>query len=350
MLKNSLLSAAALGLVLSATACSTSSTMAMAEPNSDMQAVLDAQASLHPKPIETLSATEARLQPSPADGAKLVMKQKGLNPNDAMGVKTRDIRYSGAAGSLPARVYWPANADRNTPLPVVVYYHGGGFVIADINTYDASPRAIAKMANAIVISFEYRHAPENKFPAANDDAFAAYQWTLKNARRLGGDPTRVAVMGESAGGALALSTSVAARDAGIQAPVRQVLVYPIGGVDMNTPSYQENANAKPLNKAMMGWFVKNTLRSDADKQDPRVDAIGKANLAHLPDTTVVLAQIDPLRSDGEMLGAKLREAGVDVNSRTYAGVTHEFFGMGAVVGDAKSAEAFVASDLDASFR
>ncbi len=349
MTKHSLLRMAAVGLALTATGCSSSDHSTMAMPNAEMQAVLDAQASLHPKPIETLSATEARLQPSPADGAKLVMTQKGMDPTDPMDVKTIDVSYTASAGTLPARIYRPKNARRGEALPVVVYFHGGGFVIADLNTYDATPRAIAKMTNALVISIEYSHAPEYKFPAAQNDAFEAYKWVLANAKRYGGDSSRVAVMGESAGGALALATSVAARDAGIQAPVREVLVYPVAGVDMNTPSYKENADAKPLNKAMMGWFVDKFIRTDADKQDPRLDAIGKADLHRLPPTTIILAEIDPLRSDGEMLGDKLRESGVDVDSRTFDGVTHEFFGMGAVVSEAKDAESYVADKLKSSF-
>ena len=349
MIKHSLLRLTAMGLILASAACTSGDHSGMAKPNSEMQAVLDAQASLHPKPIETLSAEEARLQPSPADGAKLVMQQKGLDPNDPMGVKTTDVTYTASSGNLAARLYWPKDIGSDEKLPVVLYFHGGGFVIADLNTYDPTPRAMAKMAHALVISIEYSHAPEYKFPAAQNDAFEAYKWALANARKYGGDSKRIAVMGESAGGALALATSVAARDAGIQAPVRQVLVYPVAGVDMNTPSYKENANAKPLNKAMMSWFVEKFIRTEADKQDPRLDAIGKADLHHLPPTTIVLAQIDPLRSDGEMLGDKLRESGVDVDNRTFDGVTHEFFGMGAVVAEAKEAETYAAEALKSSF-
>ena len=321
----------------------------MAQPDADMQAVLDAQASLKPKPIDTLSAREARMQPSPADGAKLVMQRQGIDPMDPMGVTTRNIRYQSANGMMPARVYMPARMNHKKPLPVVVYFHGGGWVIADINTYDATPRAIAKGANAMVISFEYSHAPEHKFPAAHDDAVAAYKWTLTHAARLGGDPGRIAVMGESAGGNLAINTSIAARDQNLQMPVYQVLVYPVAGVDMSTSSYQENAYAKPLNKAMMGWFVNNTIGSESDKQDARLDLLGRADVSNLPPTTVITDQIDPLRSEGKALAEKLSEAGVSVNAKNYDGVTHEFFGMGAVVSKAKDAEAFVISDLKAAF-
>lgn len=317
--------------------------------DSDMKKVMDAQASLLPKPIEGLTPVQARTQPTPTDGVKKVIVSKGDNPNDPMGVKTKDITYTAAKGTQPARLYMPADVDGKEKLPVVVYYHGGGWVIGDLNVYDGGPRAIAKMAKAIVVSVEYRKGPENRFPAAHDDAFAAYKWVLRNIGKYGGDAKNVAVMGESAGGNLAINTAIKARDNRIQLPVHQVLVYPVAGVDMNTPSYQENAKAKPLNKAMMAWFMKHVIRSDADKADPRLDLIGKANLSGLPSTTVIAAEIDPLLSDSEMLVSKLQKSGVDVKFQEFEGVTHEFFGMGAVVDDAKNAEKLAADDLKEAF-
>ena len=318
--------------------------------DADMKAVLDAQKSLGGKPVEILTPAQARIQPTPADGVKLVMQKSGMNINDSMGITVKNLTYKTVDGTaLPARVYFPADADSNKPLPVVVYYHGGGWVLADIDVYDSSPRAIAKMAKAIVVSIEYRKAPEHKFPAAHEDAFAAYKWVLGNAAQWGGDISRIAVLGESAGGSLAINTAIMARDAKIQQPLAEVLVYPVAGVDMNTKSYQENANAKPLNKAMMGWFLKYTTNSSADKMDPRLDLIGKANLSGLPPTTIITAQIDPLRNDGEMLAAKLEKANVLVEIRNYEGVTHEFFGMGAVVDKAKTAEEFAADRLKSAF-
>ena len=319
------------------------------KPDDDMQAVLDAQAELGVQPIETLTPTEARRQPTPADGVKAVMTRKGLDPSDPMGVLTEDTHYQGAAGLLKARIYRPENASIDNPLPVVLYFHGGGYVIADIDVYDSSPRAIAKMAKCIVVSVEYRQAPENKFPAAHDDAFAAYQWVLKHAADFGGDPDRIALVGESAGGSLALATSIRARDEGLPLPRRQVLVYPVAGVDMETPSYRLYADAKPLNKAMMQWFVGHYLNGEQDKSDPRIDANGKAELAGLEPTTLLMAEIDPLRSDGERLAQKLKDAGVDVNSHVFYGATHEFFGMAAVVGEAKLAEGIAVMDLRGSF-
>ena len=322
--------------------------MPLDKADSDMKAVIDAQAALGPKPIETLSATEARKQPTPADGVKKVLEAKGKSTAPEPGVTTKDIKIPSKAGSIQARIYTPEGAE-GKELPVIVYYHGGGWVIADLDTYDATPRSIAKQTGAIVVSSHYRQAPENKFPAAHEDAFTAYQWVLSNAKSFGGDAKNVAVMGESAGGNLAINTAIAARDAKIQLPVYEVLVYPVAGVDMNTESYKENADAKPLNKAMMGWFVKNTIKSDADKQDPRIDLIGKADLHGLPATTIITAGIDPLRSDGELLAAKLKKEGVNVNLENYSGATHEFFGMAAVVKDAKDAQSVATKDLKSAF-
>lgn len=320
----------------------------MAVADTDMSRVLSALSDLNPKPIESLSAEDARKQPTMTDAAKALLQKEGKSAAPEPGVMTKDVSYEGAAGPVPARIYKPEGV--TGPLPVVVYYHGGGWVIADLDTYDAGPRALAKDAGVMVVSAHYRQAPENKFPAAHDDAVAAYKWVLKNAQAEGGDPSQVAVMGESAGGNLAINVSIAARDQKLQMPAYQVLIYPVAGVDMNTPSYQENEKAKPLNKAMMGWFVEKVVRNDADKQDPRIDLNGKADLKGLPATSLVTAQIDPLQSDGQTLAKKLEAAGVKVKTYDVQGVTHEFYGLGAVVADAKRTEGEIAQDVKGAFK
>jgi len=234
-------------------------------------------------------------------------------------------------------------------MPVILYIHGGGWVIADLDTYDASPRALANAAGAIVVSTHYRQGPEAKFPAAHEDALAAYKWVLANAAKFGGDPKRVAVVGESAGGNLAANIAIQARDQKLQAPLHQVLVYPVANNDLNSPSYVENANAKPLNKPMIEWFVKHYLGDPAKAADPRIALAKQPDLAGLPPATIILAQIDPLRSDGEVYAEKLRAAGVPVTVQKYDGVTHEFFGMGAVVDKAKQAQQLAGEKLRAAF-
>ena len=319
----------------------------LAKADTDMKRVMDSLTALNGKPIESLTAEEARKQPSPTDAVKALLKNEGKSSEPAPGVTTADISVDGAAGPLKARVYKPDGASGK--LPVVLYFHGGGWVIADLDTYDAGPRAIAKLADAIVISVHYRQAPEHKFPSAHDDAVAAYKWVLANADAQGGDAKRVAVMGESAGGNLAINVAIAARDQKLQAPVHEVLIYPVAGNDMDSPSYKANASAKPLNKPMMAWFVEQISKSPDDKNSPLIDLVGKADVKGLPTTTIVTAEIDPLRSDGERLSAKLKEAGVAVEHKDYVGSTHEFFGMDVVVKDAGEAQAFVAERLKASF-
>lgn len=314
----------------------------------DMQMVLDALASLGGKPIETLTPAEARLQPSAADGAKAVMAKKGMSTAPDPAVTTQDVPY----GSDPkqfARIYKPAAAKSGgAPMPVIVYYHGGGWVIADVDTYDAAPRAMSKALNAIVVSVEYRHAPEFKFPAQHEDAAAAYRWTLQNAASWGGDPAKIALAGESAGGNLAVATAIYARDNGLAAPVHIVSVYPIANSSMTLPSRKDSANAKPLNGAMLTWFGNYYMKTKADAQDPRLNLVA-ANLRGLPPTTIINAQIDPLRSDGESLAAAMRAAGDKVEQRTYPGVTHEFFGMAKVVRGAKDANDLAVARLKAAF-
>jgi len=314
----------------------------------DMQMVLDALAGLGGKPIETLTPAEARMQPSAADGAKAAMSKKGTPTTPDASVTTQDVPY----GSDPkqfARIYKPASAPASgKPMPVVVYYHGGGWVIADVDTYDAAPRAMSKALNAIVVSVEYRHAPEFKFPAQHDDAAAAYRWTLANAASWGGDPMKIALAGESAGGNLAVATAIYARDNGLTAPRHIVSVYPIANSSMTLPSRMDSANAKPLNAAMLKWFGYYYQNSAADAQDPRLNLVS-ANLRGLPPTTIINAQIDPLRSDGETLAAAMRQAGDKVEQKTFSGVTHEFFGMAKVVRGAKEANDLAVARLKAAF-
>ncbi len=307
----------------------------------EQQLVLDELGLLGGKPIETLSATEARKQPSPADAVVALLKKEGKStaPEAVGSVVNRTI--PSADGSIPIRVYTPTGAG---PFPIIVYYHGGGFVIATNDTYDASARALTNAVNAVLVSVEYRKGPEHKFPAAHDDAIAAYKWVLANGATLHGDVARIALAGESAGGNLALATTLTARASGIKLPVAILAVYPVAGNDTNTASYRENANAKPLSRAMMSWFFKQYTRSPADAQDSRLNILG-ANLKGLPPTTIIAAQLDPLRTEGEMLAAKLRDAGVTVDYKSFDGAAHEFFGQGAVQPLAKQAVQFAASGL-----
>ena len=314
----------------------------MAMPDDQMKKVLDAHAALGAKPIESLTVAQARKGPTPADAAKKVAAAEGKSTAPDPAVASVDRTIPGPAGALPVRIYTPKSG--TGPFPVVVYYHGGGWVIADKNVYDGGARAIAKLANAVVVSVDYRQGPEHRFPAAHDDAIATYKWALANAASIKGDPKKVALAGESAGGGLAVATAIAARDMKLQKPTSVVSVYPIAGTDTNTASYRENAAAKPLSKPAMEWFFRNYLNGPQDYQDPRINLVA-ADLKGLPPVTIINAQIDPLRNDGEILADKLRAAGVDVQQKTYDAVTHEFFGMGNVVDKAMAAEQMAADAL-----
>ena len=343
---------AASGLVFAAahTAPGAAGTMpakasAQAGAEKDMQEVLDALAGLKPKPIESLTPAEARKQPTPADAVNVVLKKEGKSTDPEKlvpGVKSVDRMITGAAGQIPARVYTPDGAG---PFPVIVYFHGGGWVIGNKQVYDGGARGLAAQAHAVVVSVDYRLSPEAKFPSAWDDSLAAYKWALANAATMKGDPKKLALAGESAGGNLAVATAVAARDAGLPKPSAILAVYPVGQTgDMGTPSYVDSATAKPLSKAMIGWFVDKLLAKPADATDPRINLVN-ANLTGLPPTFIINAEIDPLRSDGDLLAAALIRAGVRVERTVYRGVTHEFFGTAAVVAKAREAQAVAGERL-----
>ncbi len=315
-------------------------------PDPQMKAVLDQLTLLGGKPLETLSPREARQQPTPADAVAKLMKNQGKTPKEAGDIENTTIDVGGH--EVKVRVYTPKGKG---PYPAILYIHGGGWVIADLDTYDATPRGLADAVGAIVISTHYRQAPEHKFPAAHEDVFAVYKAVLKNSWKRNYDPKRIAVVGESAGGNMACAVSLMAKERGVPLPLAQVLVYPVADLtDLNSPSYQDSADATPLNKAMMQWFGKHTLANPGDTKNPLLSLVlaGEA-LKGLPHTTIINAQIDPLRSDGDKLAKALTDAGVKVNHKIYDGVTHEFFGMAAVLDKAKAAQQLAAADLKAAF-
>jgi len=318
------------------------------EPDPEMAAVLRVLISSDPKPFYELPPKLARRHPTPADGVKVLLKERDQNtdPEDVGSVDDRTI--DGPDGDIKIRIYKPASAVEGQMLPVVLYIHGGGWVIADLDAYDASTRAICNGAHAIVVSTHYRQAPEHKFPAAHEDTYAAYRWTLANAAALGGDPARVAVVGESAGGNMAFAIGYNARREGVQAPVHQVLVYPVADYGQDTASYREMTESQPLNARAMAWFFAQYLNSPQDGATPAISAVD-ANLAGLPPTTIINAELDPLRSEGEQLAERMRAAGVAVEQRTFPGVTHEFFGMTPVLATAREAQAMAAAALRAAF-
>jgi acetyl esterase/lipase len=310
-----------------------------------MTVVIEKLSSFGAPPLTTLSAPAARKQPSPADAAMGVIKDHNiLVPPDNTDTTGKDIAVAG--GTIHARIYTPKTG--KSIYPVIVYYHGGGWVIADLNTYGASAQGMAEQADAVVVSVAYRQAPEHKFPTAHNDCYAAYEWAVKNAASVKGDSRRIALVGESAGGNLAAAVSMMARDKKFQMPVHEVLVYPIAGYDFATASYKESDSTKPLSSGLMKWFFQKYLNSPADGKNPMISPV-TANVAGLPATTIIAAEYDPLRSEGELLRDNFKKAGVAVNYKLYKGVTHEFFGMAAVLPEAKDAQGFAADELKKAF-
>jgi acetyl esterase len=244
------------------------------------------------------------------------------------------------------RLYAP---DTGGPHPVLVYFHGGGWVIGSLDAYDGSARALCREAGCIVASVAYRQAPEHRFPAAAEDAHAATQWAFQNAESFGGDPERVAIAGESAGGNLATVACLMAKEEGGAMPLHQLLVYPVTKYNADFLSYAENRDAKPLNAAMMAWFWSHYLPSEEAGSDWRASPLAAPDLAGLPPATVLTAEADPLRDEGEAYAERLKNSGVPTKLTRYEGMPHEFFGMGAVVADARRAVQEAATALKGAF-
>jgi acetyl esterase len=256
-----------------------------------------------------------------------------------------DTTCPGPAGEIPVRVYRP---DARQPRPVVVYYHGGGWVIGSLTTHDNVCRALANDVGALVVSVDYRMAPEHRFPAAVDDAVAALRWVHDHAVELGGDPQRIAVAGDSAGGNLAAVTAQLARAAG-PALAFQLLVYPVTDHEFTSRSMEDNAEGYFLTRDDMRWFYGHYLRSDADADDPRVSPLRAPDLRGLPPAFVLTAEFDPLRDQGVAYADALRAAGNEVESKTYDGLFHGFFGMDGLIDAAKIARDDVAAALRVGF-
>ena len=200
------------------------------------------------------------------------------------------------------------------------------------------------------MSVDYRLSPENKFPTAHEDAYAAYKWVKENAAAIGGNPAKVAVAGESAGGNMAVTVSMMARDRGLGLPVHILSVFPVANNDLNTPSYNQYANARPLSCPAIQYFVANYFNSPADGDSPLISLVDVANLSGLPPTTIIAAEIDPLQTEGMQLRDRLQSVGVPVTYKLYEETTHEFFGMYAVVPEAAQAQELAAVQLRNAFR
>jgi acetyl esterase len=245
-----------------------------------------------------------------------------------------DRTIPGPGGAIPVRMYWPRDAEA---LPVLVYFHGGGFVIGDLDTYDRGCRALAVGADAIVVSVDYRLAPENPFPAAVEDADTARRWVIEHAAEFGGDPTRVAVAGDSAGGTLAAVTAVHARGAE-SLPLRaQLLIYPGTQLRAITKSRQEFAGPGYFLHEPTMQFFEDCYLGTTSADDPDVSPLLTPDLTGLPPAHLVLPECDPLHDEGMAYAEKLAAAGVPTVAAEYTGMFHGFFNLGHVLSEAAAA-------------
>jgi acetyl esterase len=296
---------------------------------------LQAKALLDSIGITTLPGIETLTPQAARDRSKLfaeARRQMGAEPVH----EVRDVKIAGPAGEIPIRIYAPAIPK---PAPALVYFHGGGWVLGDLESHDPVCRSLANQAQCVVASVDYRLAPEAKFPAAVEDSYAATEWVASNAGELGIDSGRIAVGGDSAGGNLAAVITHMARDRKGPALIYQVLIYPATDMRMTAPSIEENAAGPLLTKASIIWFIDHYLPGEEDKTDPMASPSLVSDLRGLPAAFVLTAECDPLRDEGEAYGRSLDQAGVPVEVKRYAGMPHGFFSFGAALDTAKQAVA-----------
>jgi len=308
---------------------------AMAKLDADARQVLAELAARGRFDITTVSPLQAR-----------TYLAAGPKPDGAVVHEVRALSVAGAEGSIPARLYRPSAAP---DLPVLVWFHGGGMVLGDLSTADWVCRELCMQADAAVVSVAYRLAPEHRFPAAPEDAYAATCWVAAHAAELGIDASRIAVGGDSAGGNLAAVTCLLARERGGVRLRSQLLVYPGTGADLSYPSVEEFADGPILTRAAMVWFDDHYHAEGDDPADMRASPALAADLGALPPAFVVSAEVDPLRDAGEHYAGLLARAGVLTALKRYNGAFHGFFTWGPQMAKTREAVADAARFLRLSW-
>jgi acetyl esterase/lipase len=315
------------------------------QPTAAMRAVLAERVAMNAKDRPDVSLQEARDVPSVADAADAIPNVAGLPAPSIEVAQFNTPTASGATGAIGASLYRPALAK---DTPIIIYFPGGTWVTRRDVAADQTARQLASRTGWVVLSLRPRLAPEAKFPAIHDDALAAYQWARSQMASWGADPTRVVLAGAGPGANLALSTAMQIRS-GMRVPMpdQLLLITPWLGTATDTRSMSENGDSRPLTRSTVRWADRKYASGHLD--DPRIDLADRTDFAGLPPTTIVLAQIDPLRSGAETVAAAMRAAGVRTDVQFYPGVTYGFFGLGSSVPTAARAEDNVASSLRAGF-
>jgi acetyl esterase len=257
-----------------------------------------------------------------------------------------DRSIPGPGPNIPVRIYTPGG---NGPFPIVVWFHGGGWVLGDLDMADATARHLTVGAGCVVVSVDYRLAPETKFPGPAEDCYAATQWVAQHAAAINGDAQRIAVGGDSAGGNLAAAVALMARDRRGPELVFQLLVYPVTQRDFTTNSYQQRAEGYMLTTASMQWYWEQYLQHPADATNAYAAPLAATDLQGVPPALVITAEFDPLCDEGEAYGARLQAAGVPTTCTRYPGMIHGFFGMPAVLDIGKQAVADATAALRQAF-
>jgi len=266
-------------------------------------------------------------------------------PEAVANVENLDI--PGPARGIPIRIYTPQGS---SPFPILVYFHGGGWVVCDLDTHDNVCRSLANGASCVVVSVDYRLAPEHKFPAGVEDAYAATQWVADNANQIKGDPTRIAVGGDSAGGNLAAVISLMARDKGGPNLVYQLLIYPVTDISsFDTDSYRDYAEGYGLMRTEMEWFGDHYVEREEDVKNPYVSPLLAQDLSGLPPALVITAEFDVLRDEGEAYANRFKEVGVSVKCTRYNGMIHGFIFMDGVLDRTRDAIDEITAELRAAF-
>ncbi len=295
-------------------------------------------------PLDQQVARYLEMQAAGGPPGTLTERREQRRTQSVMQVSDHTIQ--GAGGPIPVRAYVPPGP---RPLPVLVYYHGGGWVTGGLEESDSQCRLLALWAGCVVAHVNYRHAPENVFPAALDDAYAGAVWVAENASVVGADATRIAVGGDSAGGNLAASVALLARDRGTPPLVFQYLGYPVVDGSMSLPSYSENAAGFGLTADNMAWYWDQYVPDPANRNNPLAAPLAADDLTGLPPALIMTAEFDPLRDEGEAYAARLQQAGVSVELKRYDGMVHGFLGQTGAVDAARQAMTDLAASLKNAF-